>query len=348
MRVSRNPYAPVDGERDLRLKTAMHDHVRAKPAYLKRMDAAGYDAVPLMHYSGVASLQHPWRERRWPPEQYLPQELFAELRHIKVFYPNAEEIGFDHVTSPFLTTYIAVWEEGHYARREPWHYGSTQEAIDLIRAFGGLAFVAHPWEPPEVYTTLKRFDGMELYNAYCRQKFLDGTSSSDCNTVLLRNWDHVLRRRPEVVGIAVNDWYGPWIDPNPKVAPETRDSGKVLVLAKAATLAGLRAGITAGAVLAVKDLGARKDRYPDVRAIRVDARAITIALDPRRGGEVHWIANGEHLDEEGPVLPLTALDPEHRYVRAEIVGRDGSTVYTQAFALQQRPPAAPGRSDAKR
>ena len=209
VRVSRNPYANVDWQHDLRLKTAMHDHVRTKPLYLKRMDEAGYDAVPLMHYSGVASLAHPWRERRWPPERYLPPELFAELKHIKLFYPSAEEIGFDHVTSPFLTTYIAKWEAGYYARREPWHYGSTQEAIDVIHAFGGMAFVAHPWDQPsDYYGKLQHFDGMEIYNAYGRQQLLEGKRSDDGTARLLRSWDHVLRHRPEVIGIAVNDWYG--------------------------------------------------------------------------------------------------------------------------------------------
>ena len=116
------------------------------------------------------------------------------------------------------------------------------------------------------------------------------------------------------------------------------------MFAKSATIAGLRTGLQAGAVIAVKDLGARKDRYPDVRAIRVDARSIEIALDRERGGEVHWIANGKRLDANGPALPLTALDAEHRYVRAEIVGRDGSTSYTQAFALEPVTKTAAQRS----
>lgn len=335
MHVVRNPYADVDWAHTLRLKTALHDHVRDKPEYLLRMDAAGYDAVPLMHYSGVASQDRIWRERHWPPVSFLPPELFAQLKSIKLLYPSAEEVGFDHITSPFLTTYIAKWEEGYYVRREPWHYGSSQEAIDLINRFGGLAFIAHPWAQPQAYTALHGFAGMELYNAYCRAKFQQGEIPTDCNENLLRSWDHVLHDRPWVVGVAVNDWFGPWRDRNAEaVGSDAWDSGKTIVLAASGTLSAFRTALEGGAVLAVKDLGEIDDRFPTVRAIEVDAHAIRIDLDPERGGSVHWVADGQPLPRPGPRLELP-LDKPARYVRAEIIGADGSTTYTQAFALRR-------------
>lgn len=337
VRVARNPYADVDFQRALRLKTALHEHVRDRPEYILRMDAAGYDAVPIMHYSGIASDERFWHERRWPPERVLPPDLFEQLRNIKLFFPSAEEVGFDHMTSPFLTTYIAKWEEGYYEQREPWHYGSTQEAIDLIVEHGGLAFIAHPWEQPNEYTKLRGFRGMELYNAYCRAKFQLGEFSNDCNEDLMRSWDRVLRSRPSVVGIAVNDWFGPFRDRPPEIADsDVWDSGKTIVLADAPTLPAFRDALERGAVLAVKDLGVIDDAYPELREIRVGEREIHIELAEERDGVVRWIADGKVVATNAPALALSRLARGTRYVRAEIENAEGSTVYTQAFVLEPR------------
>jgi hypothetical protein len=337
VQVARNPYAGVNWSHDLRLKTALHDHVEDRPAYLKRMDAAGYHAVPIMHYSGVTSLPYTWSERHWPAERVLPPELFAELNNIRLFFPSAEEVGYHHMTSPLLTTYIAKWEPEHYVRREAWHYGSTQEAIDLIQGLGGLAFIAHPWEQPRHYDRLRRFTGMEIYNAYCRHKFQTGEHEADRNPRLLSNWDRALLARPSVVGIAVNDWYGPWKDRELIGASEdVYDSGKVIVLAREATLEAFRTALAGGAVLAVKDLGKVKDRFAEVRAITVDTTAIRIELEPGAEVEIHWIADGERLEHGAAELPLSLLASGARYVRAEIVDSDGSTTYTQAFALRPK------------
>jgi hypothetical protein len=331
LQVTRNPCAHVDWEHDARLQTQLHDHVRINPAFVQRVDAAGYDAISLMHYSGVAS-EASWQERRWPPEAYLSADFMAGLEHIKLFFPNAEEVGFDHLLSPFLTTYIAKWEQGHYSRREPWHYASTQQAIDLIANAGGLPFIAHPWRRPKKYSRFHGMAGMEIYNAYCRHKFEVHARGNDCNAALLRSWDRVLRKHPDVVGIAVNDWYGPWND-DAALSKRTRDSGKILVMVKAVTLADLRTSLASGAVLAIKDIGDPKGRLPRVNAIVVAARAIRIELEPSDTTSVHWIADGEPVGHARSVLTLDALPRRTRYVRAEIASPDGSTLYTQAFAV---------------
>lgn len=331
--VIRNPYERVDWARDLRLKTALHEHVRNYPEALKGMDRAGYHVVPLMHYSGVVAKSYTWRERYWPPERVLPPELFGELKNIKLFFSSAEEIGHHHMTSPLLTTYIAKWDPKHFEHRESWHYDSTQQAIDLIQRLGGLAFLAHPWDRPKDYDRLRRFTGMEMYNAYCRHKFQTGEHDHDRNARLLSNWDRVLLQRPSVVGIAVNDWFGPWRDRKVTgTSRDTYDSGKVIVLAKEPTLDAFRAALSGGAVLAVMDLGTVKEQFPRVRAIDVDATAIRIELASGDGVQVHWIADGARLEHAGSELPLAMLSSETRYVRAEIVGANGSTTYTQAFA----------------
>jgi hypothetical protein len=332
VRLTRNPYARVDWAHDQRLKTQLHEHIRDNPDFLKRMDDAGYNAVALMHYSGVASRDYPWRERHWPPERFVPAEVLATLKNIKVFFPNAEEVGFQHLLSPFLTTYIAKWQKSLYPRREPWHYDSMQEAIDLIRKYGGLPFIAHPWKKPAYYAKLRNFTGMELYNAYCRQKFQTHQQARDKNENLMRSWDRVLLDNPAVVGIAVNDWFGPW-NPEPGISPDVRDSGKIIVFAKRATLADLRKGLESGAVLAIKDLGSVKGQFPQLHAIHADQTSIRIELAPKPAAKVRWIADGKPLSRAGPELPLTAIARGTHYVRAEIIGADGSTVYTQAFGF---------------
>lgn len=330
-RVVRNPYAHVSWKTDQAFKAQLHEHVRDNPVLLKKMDDAGYDIVPLMHYSGVASRSYPWRERHWPPERFLPPGFASEMKHIKLFFPNAEEVGRHHILSPFLTTYIAKWEPKYYPRREPWHYASNQEAIDRIVKYGGLAFIAHPWKNPKEYVQLHGFTGMELYNAYCRAKFQSGKLKTDQNVNLLKSWDRVLYDKPSVVGIAVNDWYGPATS-DTHVTPDTKDSGKIIVLMKRATLEDFRAALTAGVVFAVKDLGVFKDHFPRVTSIEV--RGPAIRIQARGAHEVRWIADGKTLPHHhGYTLRLASVAPDTHYVRAELVGRDGSTTYTQAFAL---------------
>lgn len=336
VKVIRNPYAHVDWSSDRALKAQLHEHVGDGPAPLQRMDDAGYDIVPLMQYSGVTSRRIAWHERHWPPERFLPEGFQSKLKHIKLFYPSAEEVGFMHLLSPFLTTYIAKWDPKSHERRESWHYSSTQQAIDLIRSHGGLPFIAHPWKEPKHYAHLHGFSGMELYNAYCRNAFQIGKTRRDENEKLVRSWDSVLLRDPSIVGIAVNDWFGPgtfgFPGADPRVTADTRDSGKVIVLMKQISLEAFRAALSSGAVLAVKDLGKVKDHFPRVRAINVNEQAIRIeATDP--AAEVHWFVDGKALPQHGVELSLSTLTSGSRYARAEIVGRDGSTVYTQAFAL---------------
>lgn len=330
VRVVRNPYADVDFEHDLRLMSQFHEHVRDKPELIGALDVAGYNAVGLMHYSGVASKDYTWKERHWPPEAFLPPEFLSSMRSIQLLFPNAEEVGFDHITSPFLTTYIAKWEPAAYPRRERWHYGSTQEAIDLIRSLGGLPFIAHPWSNAESYAGLSGIAGMEIYNAYCRHKFEVKAASSDKNGKLMRSWDRVLRDHPEVVGVAVNDWFGAASD-DPELLPATRDSGKAIVLAHEVSLASFRDAIERGAVLAVMDLGEVKGGFPGLDAIRV--RDDEIEITTGEDVDVRWVADGELLPAHARTLPLHDVPRGAPYVRAELVGQAGSTVYTQAFAL---------------
>ncbi len=110
LRVYHNPYAEVDWQHDFRLKTQLHDHVGVSPDRIVAYDSAGYDVVSLMTYSGVASLSYSWHLRHWPPDAWLPSSVLGSLHNIKFFIPNGEEVGYCHLTSALMTTYIAKFE----------------------------------------------------------------------------------------------------------------------------------------------------------------------------------------------------------------------------------------------
>src|SRR6266516_1185198 len=64
--VDRNPYANVDWTRDLRLKVQLYDHAGVDVAQLSSYDAARYDVVSLMTYSGVARSEEHTSELQSP------------------------------------------------------------------------------------------------------------------------------------------------------------------------------------------------------------------------------------------------------------------------------------------
>ena len=90
---------------------------------------------------GNPNLPQAWTERFWPPEQWLSEGLLNSFENIKFLIPNAEEHGPIHLTSPFLTTYIEHWNPVKDPQKQPYHYQTRQEAIDLIDFYDGLAIV---------------------------------------------------------------------------------------------------------------------------------------------------------------------------------------------------------------
>jgi hypothetical protein len=133
----------------------------------------------------------------------------------------------------------------------------------------------------------------------------------------------------QVYAIAVNDHFGP--QNSSPISAQITDSGKILVLAKAATLPAYRDAFRAGRFFAIRDFGVTKNRYPKIYSI--DNQEDRIYIETL--GSVRWIANGEVIGE-GPMLLHRNLIFGMTYIRAEVVGEDGSTVYTQAFSVRPR------------
>lgn len=328
--VRTNPYASVTWGTAPPWKVQLHDHPGVKADQYAAYDAAGYDAVVLMDYSGVPALPYAWRQRRWPPADWLPASLLSGFRNIKLLIPAGEEVGFHHLASPFMVQYIEKWDSLS-GSREPWQYGNSQEGIDLIRAQGGMAILAHPWSDGNGYDFLRRYDGIEIYSAFAAYKSEDQPDSlftaPNRNTVMRARWDRVLARNPRVVGIAVNDHFGPGSD-EPNLSPRNRDSGKMLVFVTSPTLEGLQRALLEGRSFALEDRGSTKGQYPRVDSVWVDAGVIHVATD----GAVTWISQGVII-ATGPELPLASLRGGSRYVRFESRNSEGSVVYSQAVEV---------------
>lgn len=328
LRIYSSPYASVDWAGDVRLKAQHHDHIATRSiSRLVAYDNAGYDVVSLMDYSGNRKLSSALATRAWPPEDWVPSTILSQLTSIRVFLPNAEEVGVErHATSPFLTTYIEGAVPG--VTKESWQYESLSEMFAVIRANGGFPCVAHPWH--DEYVDLQGTFCAEIYTAYAEAQRLlgrDGYVTWDRNESLLRNWDQALQRSESIFGIAVNDHYGPYV--TDETLSAVRDSGKIIVLAKAATAEEYRTAFERGAFFAIRDRGVVKDSYPQVLRIVVTEDSVTIDTD----GAVRWITGGAVI-AVGATLPYSSLLPNSRYLRAEIQGADDSTVYTQAFVVR--------------
>jgi hypothetical protein len=320
LRIYHNPYAEVNWESDVRIKAQHHDHVAVNSTLLQAYDAAGYNAVSLMDYSGNPALPYAWRERIWPPEKWIPQTFLAKLSNVRILIPNAEEVVDEttHVTSPFLTTYVERLLPGQ--AKQPWHYESAVELFDLIRNGGGLPCIAHPWEPGKSFGEFSGTFCIEIYSAFAEARKRQGDAGflRDRNEIMVQNWDRVLDINQSVLAIAVNDHFGPGT--REFAPPEVLDSGKIVVLARSATLEDYQDAVLRGAFF-----GAKKDSFPIVHSIAVEHSAVFIDTP----GTVRWISGGRPI-HEGSLLEYSKLPPNSRYVRAEITQGD-AVVYTQAF-----------------
>ena len=331
LRIYASPYAEVDWSNSYRIKSQHHDHTGIDISRIRAYDAAGYDAISLMDYSGNPGQTGAWQQRIWPPELWLPPELLSSLENIELFIPNAEEVGIpQHGTSPFLTRYIEGVSGAPSDPSTAPQYGSIAEMFDLIREEGGFPCLAHPWD-----YRYENFGGaycVEIYTAFAEAKRIAGDPGFtiwDRNATLMLNWDIALTRNQQAFGIAVNDHFGPY---NTDVAATAVDSGKIVVLASDLSLEAYRAAFERGAFFAIKDMRTEKRQDPQIS--RIDIRDDAISIEAT--GRVTWISSAVPIGT-GTTLLYTAIPANSRYVRAEISNGPGSAVvYTQAFAVRPR------------
>jgi hypothetical protein len=335
-RIYHSPYANVSWGSTLRIKAQHHDHPGTSLASLLAYDAAGYNALSLMDYSGAPALSYALRRRLWTPEEVgVSTALRNSFRNLALLIPNAEEVGEGayHMTSPFLTSYIQKYTPTTSSQTmQDSEYSSPQQLIDLIASKGGVPILAHPWNAPETYTALRNYRGMEIYSAYSSVMTRRGYSiwaGADKNASMQAFWDTQLATNQRIVGLAVNDHFGPDAALS-TVDPDLRDSGKIIVFAPSYDLASYRSAFEAGALLAVQDLGTIKDRYPVLQSLAISSTALTLDTD----GTVRWISMGAEIGS-GKSLSYSAIPRGATYVRAEIANSEGSKLFTQAFVVRQ-------------
>lgn len=329
--VGYNPYEDVDFSGHARLLGQHHDHAGVTQSRLLAYDAAGYNVLGLQDYSGNPRFSYAWTQRRWPPDKWLPKAFMAQLKNIELFLPNAEEVGIPefHATSSFARTYIESAPDTDQPR-EAWQYKTNTEMLQLIRAGGGVPCLAHPFEPLVDTNYFAKIPCVEVYSAYAEAMKDQGVAfytSRDRRRVMLDNWDRLLRENPRVLGIAVNDHFGPDTPPFQKISPRTVDSGKVQVFVHEATLQAYENAFRRGAFFAIVDQGEAKGAFPFVRDIVVEREGIYIDTD----ATVQWITNFGPV-AQGNLLALDTLPERTTYARAEISNSAG-TVYTQAFTI---------------
>ena len=66
-----------------------------------------------MDYSGMASVSYAWKQKRLVTRGLGTRVVSEQASIDQLLPPNAEEIGFEHVITPFLTAYIAKWVPEH-------------------------------------------------------------------------------------------------------------------------------------------------------------------------------------------------------------------------------------------
>jgi hypothetical protein len=334
--ISYDPYKNVDWNQWHRALAQHHDHMgRLSLDRIKAYDRAGYNVIVPLDYAGKLSGGTAYcNYRLWPVYRYLSgfnsdQAVLATLNNIKLFIPAMEEIGCHHITSPFLTTYIELWEPAYCGTRQQWHYQTSQQCIDLINQYGGMAIIAHPTENTNYYLNLQNYKGIEIVNAHYYRLWLLGQSQLNYNEHFQAVWDQLLTNKDtQIWAFAVNDWWGPWNNSDEAFI----DSGKIMVMLPSFTLADYRRCLEQGCFFAIHDCGVgrqNKCKYPIISSITASSHSITINTD----GQVSWIANGQRI-AQGAFLNLTDFPPDtdYKYVRAEISNAYG-TVFTQPWTL---------------
>jgi hypothetical protein len=332
-----NPYEGVDWENWKYCLAQHHDHVDTIVDKLTSYDNAGYNVLNLMHYAGDENNSDYRRERIWPFEAYFSfssaDTYYSKSKNLKLFIPAMEEVGFEHLLSPFMEQYIARFDPSVHQRKEHYHYSSTQEALDLIADFGGFGIIAHPTSRWQHYASLDNFRGIEIYNAYYEYKNKIHATPENYNSNFLIVWDILLRTKStKIWGFSVNDHFGPYNYKSLRNGnEEIFDSGKIMVMVPDYDPGSYKTSLSNGSFYAIHDYGFEKNRYPMISSVGVDESSITIETDAQ---DVRWFYCRQEISM-GRKLDLGSLPRGMNYVRAEVTNESGK-IFLQPFSIVRR------------
>jgi len=197
---------------------------------------------------------------------------------------------------------------------------SPQEAIDLIRGLGGIAFIGHPYWSELNHADLAGLTGhlgIEVYNTTCDLSIGRGFSGV--------HWDSLLTRGRRPMGFAVDDTHSKELELLPS------DSCRAWINVKAASLEADKILDSVRRGLYYSSIG------PEIRSINVADGEIEVSCSPARS--IAFISNRslgrKYTEGEGNLeSAVYSLKGSERYIRIEVSDRIGRIAWSNPIYIE--------------
>jgi len=197
---------------------------------------------------------------------------------------------------------------------------TAQEAIDLIRELGGLAWVAHPYWSMLTFHDLIRLEGyiaIEVFNTTCHVIVDKGFS--------ITHWDQLLTYGRYVYGLAVDDVH--W-----NLYPHTRVDalmGWVMVKAESLDYDSIMKSIEQG--LFYSTMG------PVIKDLRIEGDEVFVECSPVE--RISFIQNHYRgkvfMASEGYITSASyKVRKGDKYIRVECITKDGRKAWTNPIIVE--------------
>ena len=190
---------------------------------------------------------------------------------------------------------------------------SAQEAIDLIRNYGGEVIIAHPyWSSLTVedLLSLEGYIGIELFNTTCLFGIGRGYSFT--------HWDDLLTRGRLTIGISVDDSH----QHMKEYRPLDTFGGWIMAKAEKLSAEKIMKAITEGRFYATSG--------PEIKDITVEENEITVKTSPVK--VIDFIADrskGMRWTAEG-VIKSATYNPggDEKYIRVQCIDEKGKIAFS--------------------
>ena len=320
-----NPYSQVDWENHRQYKANLHTHTTRSDGSLSpqcvvdNYSRLGYNILALTDHN---ELTYPWQEFNIMKPSAGSREKVerGKLDTASIVYEsrNPEKLNMLAVQGSEISSpqHLGCYFTGNY------HAAKNEDTVLIkIAADNGLVIFNHPGKytrPASWYcnylTKYKHIVGVEAYNQGNRYP----------NDLMF--WDSILiKMMPErmVWGFSNDDMHRivtigkTW---NVFVMPDL-------------SVGSLRKAMEQGCfffVLAPK--GHEGQKPPVIHSITVRKRKSIIHIEASGQDSVRWVSNGKVI-HRGQTIDLKQINPDGKYVRAELYGADGTFTGTQPFGM---------------
>lgn len=332
-----NPYQSVNWEADGRHKANLHTHTTRSDGRLNPHEVV--DAYHQLEYSILAITDH--NEVTWPWEAFgemkpsnrylsragsedsvMSEDFVFETRdpaELGMLAIQANELSRHHHMGSFFNGHIGV----PYNERIDYNI-TEEESLNAVRDSSGLAMIYHPGRynrDVDWYVSLyRKYDmlvGLEIYNQgdrYPGDRMLYDSiltvlmpgrkvwaySNDDLHTLshLGRNWNVFLL--PELT----EEWFR----------------------------LGMEKGLSYWVYAPAGHYGVEP---PVINSVTTNGRKATISIEAENYNSVVWISDGDVV-AEGVTVDLNSLESAGNYIRAELMGSEGTVTGTQPFGIRIR------------